>query len=459
MNYLSSVKDEIYKCIKCGTCMTGCPTFGITRDETMVARGRINLVGAVLDGRIETTERFEGMITSCIGCLTCDTNCPTGVKVSEIIFAAKAHIADKSGLGIIEKIASKIVLRLRWPLPLMARMMSVPVKIYEMLPVNGLFSNAIPFVRKNIKRKLPEIGSPPLSSLYPELIRTTKANKKGTVAFYPGCVMELSKQAMGKATISVLNKLGYDVIIPKGQFCCGSPLLSLGDRETAKKLARKNVKIFSKLNVEAIVVSCATCGNMLKKEYPVLLSPPLEKGGEGGFDVQAFSDKITDVHEFIFEPLRSRQFTNRDEKPHPHLNPLPEGEEISLPFKGRVRVGMGSFPNETNRVTFHDPCHLKKGLGIYQEPRDILKSIPSVDFVNMEDSDACCGFGGIFSVYHYDLASQIGEKKAENIKKTGAKIVATGCPGCAIHIEDSLNRLGYNAEVKHTVELLDESLN
>ncbi len=422
MNYLASVKDEIYKCIKCGTCMTGCPTYGITKDETMVARGRINLVGAVLDGRIKTTERFEGMITSCIGCLTCDMNCPTGVKVSEIIFAAKAHIADTMGLGIIEKIASKLVVRFRWPLPVIARMMSVPVKLYECLPATGSLNRLLPFVRNNIRRKLPALGNPSLSSMYPEIIRTTKGKSKGMVAFYPGCVMELSKQDMGKATISVLNKLGYDVIMPKGQYCCGSPLLSLGDRGTAKKVAMKNVEIFSNLDVEAIVVSCATCGNMLKKEYPLLLNQ--------SSDVQTFSDKITDIHEFVFETVR-----------------------------GDINLQKEFSSKEINRVTFHDPCHLKKGLGIYQYPREILKSIPSVEFVNMEDADACCGFGGLFSVYHYDLASKIGEKKAENIKKTGANIVATGCPGCAIHIEDSLHRSGYNVKVKHTVELLDEALN
>ena len=429
--YLAPLKGEIYKCIKCGVCMAGCPTYAITKDETMVARGRLALVGATLDGRIETSGRLKESITSCIGCLACDINCPSGVKIGDIIFAAKAQIAEARGLNIFEKIASKLIVGFRWPLPIIARFFALPVKLYDLLPLKGPLIHFIPFVKNNIKRKLPAVGGLPLSSKYPEIIKTMSKKPKGVVAFYPGCVIELSTQDIGRATISVLNKLGYDVIMPKGQYCCGSPLQSLGDTETAKKVAMKNIDIFSALDVEAVVVSCATCGHTLKKEYPVLLGNSLN----GEFKkVKDFSEKIIDIHEFISV-----------------------SEEILKEVKNVS--DSKALTGYKHRVTFHDPCHLKKGLGVYEHPREILRLIPSVEFVEMEEADGCCGFGGIFSLYHYNLAANIGERKAENIKRTGSQIVATGCPGCKIHIEDSLHRAGYNATVKHTVELLDDALN
>ena len=424
--HLASLKDEISKCIKCGVCMAGCPTYAMTKDETMVARGRLTLSGAALDGRITASRRFEEAVTSCIGCLSCDVSCPSGVRIGEVIFAARAQIAETRGLNIFERIASKFVVGSRWPLSILVRLAAIPIGIYEGIPLKGPLVSLMPFVRNGIKRKLPAPGGRPLTSQYPEIVKTKSKRPKGRVAFYPGCVIDLSTQDIGRATISVLNKLGYDVVIPKGQYCCGSPLQSLGDVETARKVAQKNIDLFSPVDVAAIIVSCATCGHTLKKEYPVLLSQSVN----GSFrKVKEFSEKIIDIHEFVLESV-----------------------------KGDLHIGKVLGGTEKRRVTFHDPCHLKRGLGVYKSPRKMLTALPTVEFIEMEEADACCGFGGIFSLYHYDLASGIGARKAENIKRTGSQIVATGCPGCKIHIEDSLHRAGYPATVRHTVELLDEVL-
>jgi len=460
MNYLASVKNEVSKCIKCGICMAGCPTYGVTKDETMVARGRLSLIGANIAGRLEMSEILDNTITSCIGCLTCEVTCPSGVKVGEIIFAAKAQMAENRGLGILGRFMSRVVMGQRWPLSVVMRLSSVPVKIYGLLPERWPFTVFLPFVRKDKKRKLPVSGNRPLTSSYPEYVKTKCKQVKGVVAFFPGCVINFSTQDIGRATVSVLNKLGYDVIIPEGQYCCGIPLLSLGDMETAKKVAIKNIELFSRFDVEAIIISCATCGHTLKKEYPVLLSHLMN--GNSGM-VRGFSDKITDIHEFVYS------------KNTPPLNPLPQGEGklrgtevLPPPLTGGGKGGFEAGFSDENavinnvasgskfRVTYHDPCHLKKGLGIYQSPREILRSISDAEFVEMDEADVCCGFGGIFSLNHYDLAADIGAGKAESIRRSNADVVATGCPGCKIHIEDSLNRAGMSVRVVHTIELLDE---
>ena len=430
VNYLASVKNEVSKCIKCGICMAGCPTYAVTKDETMVARGRLSLIGANIEGRLETSDILDNTITSCIGCLTCEVNCPSGVKVGEIIFAAKAQMAENRGLGITGRFMSRAVVGQRWPLSIIMRFSSIPLKIYDLLPDKWPFTAVLPFVRKERKRKLPSVGIRPLTASYPEIVKTKSKKVKGRVAFFPGCVINYSTQDIGRATISVLNKLGYDVIIPEGQYCCGIPLLSLGDMETAQKVAVKNIELFLKYDVEAIIISCATCGHTLKKEYPVLLNHLMN----GKFEmVRNFSDKVTDIHEFVYR----------------------EGNACT---ERSLRSGDGVASGDKFRVTYHDPCHLKKGLGIYQSPREILRSISNAEFIEMDEADACCGFGGIFSLNHYDLASDIGEIKAESIRRSSAQVVATGCPGCKIHIEDSLNRAGLSVSVKHTVELLDEAL-
>src|SRR3972149_6018918 len=234
LNYLESVKNEVSKCIKCGICMAGCPTYGIARDETMVARGRLSLIGANIAGRLGMSETLDDTITSCIGCLTCEVNCPSGVKVGEIIFAAKAQMAENRGLGIPGRFMSRAVVGQRWTLSIIMMLSSIPLKIYDLLPEKWPFTAVLQFVRKERKRKLPSVGIRPLTASYPEIVKTRSKKVKGRVAFFPGCVINYSTQDIGRATISVLNKLGYDVIIPEGQYCCGIPLLSLGDMEAAK---------------------------------------------------------------------------------------------------------------------------------------------------------------------------------------------------------------------------------
>ena len=251
--------------------MAGCPTYGVTKDETMVARGRLSLIGANIEGRLETSDILDNTITSCIGCLTCEVNCPSGVKVGEIIFAAKAQMAENRGLAFQDGSCQGLLWGKRWPLSIIMMLSSIPLKIYDLLPDKWPFTAVLPFVRKERKRKLPSVGIRPLTASYPEVVKTRSKRVKGRVAFFPGCVINFSTQDIGRATISVLNKLGYDVIIPEGQYCCGIPLLSLGDMETAQKVAVKNIELFLKYDVEAIIISCATCGHTLKKEYPVLL--------------------------------------------------------------------------------------------------------------------------------------------------------------------------------------------
>ena len=396
---LQDYSNEIFRCIKCGACRAVCPTFKELLDESMVARGRISLAKAVIENRLELTSGFDNRISTCIDCKACVAGCPSSVKVDDIMLSAKAQIAKNRGIGIIENLIATQVVKRGWPLA-------------YILKAAGILGNILPFVVDKKKRLIPDLNKSPFLSRYPEIITCEKP--KGRVAFFVGCAINYMDQRIGEAVIKVLQKNNIEIILPKDQLCCGRPLLSLGDRDATLYMARKNAEIFNKLNVDAIVTACATCGLTIKDEYNKIHADK---------SVENFSARLIDINEFI---VNNTDFEKG-------LQPL------------------------AKKVTYHDPCHLKRGQGIDKSPREILKAVFHNGFVEMKEADACCGFGGLFSFYHYNLSARIADKKAKNILNTKADIISSACPGCLMHIRDALNRNEIRIDVKHTIELLSES--
>ncbi len=230
------------------------------------------------------------------------------------------------------------------------------------------------------------------------------------VGFYVGCLINYVYTDVADAVIEVLNHLGVEVVVPPKQLCCGIPARSLGDAKTAQKLAEVNVKVFEEADVDFIVNACATCGRTLKKDYPRILGDRALK----------FTEKLYDISEFIEKHFQYETKT---------LN---------------------------TKITYHDPCHLYWGQNISKQPRDILKR--SSTFQEMETPERCCGGGGVFNLLHYDLSMKIGEYKAKAIEKSGAEIVATGCPGCRLQIEDLLATRGSEVKCTHTIQVLRDAL-
>ncbi len=221
------------------------------------------------------------------------------------------------------------------------------------------------------------------------------------------------------SVINVLKRLGFNVILPEGDLCCGVPIRAIGDHKTVLTLAESNFEILRKLEVEAILTACPTCGLTLKKKYPELLPD-----AEG---MEAFVCKIKDINEFIVEK---------------DLFPSLVTGHLSL----------------NTRITYHDPCHLNWGLGISRQPREILRGIWGVNFIEMRNAEGCCGFGGIFSFNHYDLSMRIAERKLKSINDTLAEVVVTSCPGCRMHIEDALRQAGLRTGVKHIMQMVDKAI-
>jgi glycolate oxidase iron-sulfur subunit len=233
-----------------------------------------------------------------------------------------------------------------------------------------------------------------------------KPEKKiGRVALFTGCSINFLFPSLGISLINVLLRLGYEVVLPKGEVCCGAPFRSLGLEDDAVELATKNHEIFSKLNAEAILSLCPTCVLSIKTHYPKLLGHGL--------------GNVMDVSNFLLKKLGSRQ-----------LFPV------------------GGF----RTVTYHDPCHLNYSLGIKSEPRELIR-LAGIELLDA-GGDGCCGFGGLFSLHHRELSRSLLEKRVDAYSKTGAEAVVTACPGCILQLSSRIK----DRPIFHIVELVEEAM-
>ena len=235
--------------------------------------------------------------------------------------------------------------------------------------------------------------------------------------YFTGCATNYLFENVGRSVINVLRRLGVEVIIPKAQMCCGLPISLSGARRMALKNIHRNLEVFNRQDVDAVIVDCASCGAALKKEYAYIL----EETGENPEPARALAKKVLDVSQYL-----SRFDLEK------FLRPVP------------------------GRVTYHDPCHLVRSQGVKEDPRSLLKRIPELEFVEMVGADVCCGGGGSFQVEHPDVASGITQNKIRAVLETGANLVASGCPGCRLQIYGNLETEGI--EVVHPVELLAKSM-
>ncbi|MGE5174009.1 MAG: (Fe-S)-binding protein [Betaproteobacteria bacterium] len=403
---LETYRQEISRCVKCGACSAVCPTFIEQRRESLSARGRIALIEAVLNGQLAVSEIYKDRLATCMGCLACEASCPSGVPVTEIIQSAKEQAIAESGTGIINTMIAGV---LKHPAAFRATAWLAPIMLHYARG-SGVRGQGTGGKSKGSSGKSRNASSEFVvkSSNAGE---GESAKKRGSVVFFPGCAITGFQQDIGKSVRTVLDRLGYEVIVPDGLKCCGRPLLSLGDRTAAELHAEHNAVLFEATGADAIVTACASCSLTFKKEYPKLLrsgrKPP----------------SVLDVHELLVREI----------------------------------AGL-SFRPVRKRVTWHDPCHLGRGQGLSGKARDILRSIPGLELVEMNNADHCCGFGGMMRITHRGLSDGIAEAKVQNILATGASTVVTGCPGCRMQIGNALHRSGPDVEVLHTVQLIAEAL-
>ncbi len=399
----STAANEAEKCARCGKCRSVCPVFAELKDEAFVARGRIWLFEALESGKIKPTPELRKIMSACLMCQRCAETCPSGVKFIHVLKAARERLAKEMGLPFGATLVFRHIVTRRWLFDFAMRAVSVVQQI-------------IPGERKGNLRHLPLFFQggkwlPPLSkktALQSYRQRRSVSAPRMRVALFVGCLTNYAYPEVVDATMALLTKAKIDAVVPPSQLCCGVPALSLGDIDAARGLARRNRECLEDARADCIVTVCASCGRMLKQEYSELLREP------------SFSIPVLDICEFI--------------RNHADL----------------------SFKPLSDKVTYHDPCHLRWGQGVISEPRQLLSS--SSRFSEMSGEMYCCGQAGTFHVFYPELAGLIGRRKVESLSSSQADYVATGCPGCILQLNDLMAQSGVNKRAVHTVEILSRSV-
>jgi glycolate oxidase iron-sulfur subunit len=401
-------KEKAFSCVKCGLCRSVCPVFDALQKEPAVARGKMALIEALREKKLKEEPKIAHLLSTCLLCGKCQANCPNMVNYVDVMLAARAQLAQETGLPLTKKFLLELF-HPNWLLQFGLRLARIAQKIVlrKVPKESGLrLRFPLPFMGRN--RLVPQVAKRFLISQYSGEIKAP--HEKGKVGLFIGCAINYLLPEIGSSLIELLLQAGYTAVIPPQQGCCGLPATYNGVVKLADKLRHNNIEAFKETDVDIIITACATCGGALKHYY---------------------------------------QFTNRLGKPIKVL----DMSEFLMAHKSDFK-----FKSHTDeRITYHDPCHLRNIQNISQPPRDLIKNVAGKSFVDMEGADLCCGFGGLFSVFQPEISQAIGDKKAEFIKKSGARLVLTGCPGCVLYLRDGLARNNSDVQVRHLAEFLKES--
>ena len=406
-------------CVHCGLCTATCPTYAVRGDENDGPRGRIYLMRAVTDERIPLTDEVRGHLELCLDCRACETACPSGVQYGRLIepFRAAMEAGTETTEARQPDWFTRWILLGLFPYPSRLRKALAPARLAQRL---GL----VTFARKmGLLRLLPlklrrlvEM-LPPLGKTLPELPEFLPATgrRRARVALFTGCVNDVMFRHTNWATARVLQRNGCDVIVPRGQVCCGAIPYHAGQSEPAREMANANAAAFKADEVDAVIVNIAGCGAMLR-DYPH------HWHDDGSLERNALSHKVSDVHQFLMDLGLVR----------------PRGE-LKL------------------TATYHDACHLAHAQKIRAAPRQLLGLIPGLELRELAESDLCCGAAGTYNLTQPEMSGILSRRKLDNILATGASTVVTANAGCLLQIQRESRLRGEPLTVVHPMDLLDQS--
>jgi len=406
---------ELYRCVHCGLCLNQCPTYRVLRLEPESPRGRIHLVKAAADGRIELNERFKEHLYLCLLCRACESACPSGVQYGRIAEKAREMIGPPGS-----KLARTVLnFVFTWLLPYPRRLRTAAgfLRLYQRTGLQRFMRLFLPGKLREMDSMLPVIPCrffEPEASILPAI-----GARRAKVAMLNGCVMPLLFGDVNEATMRVLRRNGCEVVFPKDQICCGALNTHNGESVAAKMMARRNIDAFLEAGVDAVIVNAAGCGAAMK-EYGHLLR-----------DDAAYAEKATRFSALV-----------RD-----------AGEFLA-------GIGLvGKLGTLAMTVTYQDPCHLAHGQRIRTQPRKLLQSIPGLKLIEMEASDRCCGSAGIYNITHPGMSQQVLREKMQTIAATQADAVAAPNPGCILQLRFGARRYGPAVPIYHLMDLLERAYN
>ncbi len=407
-------------CVRCGACLTSCPTYVLSLNESDGPRGRIAMMRCLAEGRLDLTADLVEHEMNCLVCDACTAVCPAGIHMGPMQVAFRSAIESHLRRPGWQRVGRRFMYRQVFGDLARLRLLVDALRLYRRSGLQWLARRLGILKLLGLARMealLPPLSGAPLvprGERYPADARGDGAATE--VAFFAGCVMSTALADVDRATIRVLVRAGCDVDDTAGQGCCGALNAHAGDLEGALAMARQNIEVFERAGDVPIVVNSAGCGAMLKDYAHHFRDDPVWRDR-----ARAFSARVQDVTELL---------AGRD-----------------LPMRRAISA----------RVVYQDACHLVHAQHISQPPRALLRAIPGLDLAEMVEPGLCCGSAGIYNLTNPDESSQLRERKLDNVCKTGATIVATANPGCLLQLQSGARERGDTVKVKHLVELLDEA--
>jgi glycolate oxidase iron-sulfur subunit len=416
--------DEIMNCMHCGFCLPVCPTYQQTGLESYSPRGRIALMKGVATEKLDLDAEFAKNMDACLGCRACETACPAGVQYGRLIETAREVVVLNKKAQQKPPLVRRLIFNHLFPHP---KRMSLLGNFIWFSQVTGLQKLAnttglikiMPKEMVELQHTVKTIASPFERKARQKFMKAEKEAKL-TVGFFKGCIMDVMFYEINQQTARVLTKAGCNVEFIEDQACCGALHAHSGEKDGAMELAKRNIIAFEKAGVDYIVNNAGGCGAALKEYDHWFKDDP-----EWHERAKNFVSKCRDANELLAE-----------------LPPITFHKPIDA------------------RVTYQDSCHLAHGQGIRNQPRQLIKSIPGIEYTELNNADTCCGSAGVYNIVQYDMSMQVLGTKMENVKNTKAHIVVTSNPGCLIQMKHGIIREGLQdkMEAVHIMELLDRAL-
>ncbi len=413
---LNSVYEEVAKCNKCGFCQAHCPVFDITRDERNVARGHNAHIRKLIEGELELNQELKDPLFECLLCRTCVANCFPAVRTDRNVVAGRAEYMKRVGQPKIMKFLFHNLLPDQRKMARYVRLgaygkNSGMSKLARAMGILKWFGKDLDKV-EGIIEKLP-------TRFLRDRLESTRLgprDAKTRVAYFVGCGFNFVLPHVSEATLAVLTHQGIRVDVAENS-CCGLPTYGYGDLDAARSIARKNIQILESMEADVVLTECGSCSAFLK-DYPELFEedPSMRDRAE------KLARRVQGFSEFM----------------HSRLDQMGSPREVSL------------------KVTYHDPCHMSRYQKIVKEPRKMLQQIPGVSYVEMPEADRCCGAAGSYNIMHYEQSMAVLNRKMENLRKTGAQILTTECPGCVIQLSYGVRQEKLPVRVLHLSQLLKE---
>jgi len=440
-------------CVHCGFCLPACPTYQLWGEEMDSPRGRIHLITQILDGA-QAQDAAAVHFDRCLGCMACVTACPSGVRYDRLIEAARSWSQEPPAgtrplpARSLRDRAIRAAIFATFPYPRRLRLLTAPLRAAQRGGIDRLLAGrpapgggqARPGIAERLSPELAaalrvaprprgevsrrdqsgrEVSRGKVSrrAALPERV-PARGQRRAVVGMLTGCVQQVFFPEVNAATARVLAAEGCDVVIPRGQGCCGALSLHAGRRTEAAGFARRCIAEFERAGVDAVVVNAAGCGSAMKEYAEALAGDALWAGRAA-----AFSGKVRDLTEFLAE-----------------LGPVAQRHPLPV------------------TVAYHDACHLAHAQRITRQPRDLLAAIPDLRLAEIADAGTCCGSAGIYNLVQPEAAGELGERKARAVQETGASLLVSANPGCALQISSALAAQGTVLPMAHVAQVLDASI-